>query len=139
MFLFTTNEHTSLTIGLVAKHLQYERSSRTKHTLAVTQSHSIHKPKFLKITDNWSPGNRMVFHTADGFESASDIGLGCMGITAFYGAPMPQDDATTLLKACFEAGYVELWKTQKSPSERASCLELVLRVWKMDFVHDACH
>lgn len=79
----------------------------------------------------------MVFHTADGFESASDIGLGCMGITAFYGAPMPQDDATTLLKACFEAGYVELWKTQKSPSERASCLELVLRVCKIDFVHDA--
>lgn len=50
----------------------------------------------------------MVFHTADGFESASDIGLGCMGITAFYGAPMPQEDATTLLKACFEAGYVEI-------------------------------
>lgn len=66
----------------------------------------------------------MVFHTADGFESASEIGLGCMGITAFYGAPMPQEDATTLLKACFEAGYVEILDECKF-SKQAPCLEVV--------------
>jgi hypothetical protein len=43
----------------------------------------------------------MGFKTGDGLESASDIGLGCMGITAFYGAPMSQSDATALLKATY--------------------------------------
>ena len=41
----------------------------------------------------------MGFKTGDGFESTSDIGLGCMGITAFYGPPMSQADATALLTA----------------------------------------
>ena len=44
------------------------------------------------------------------------IGFGCMGITAFYGDPMAQDDATALLKAAYDAGCrhfdtAEVYKT----------------------------
>ena len=37
-------------------------------------------------------------------DQPSAIGMGCMGITAFYGAPMKQDDATALLQHAYEGG-----------------------------------
>eukprot|EP00747_Dinoflagellata_sp_TGD_P078538 gnl/TRDRNA2_/TRDRNA2_160119_c0_seq1.p1 gnl/TRDRNA2_/TRDRNA2_160119_c0~~gnl/TRDRNA2_/TRDRNA2_160119_c0_seq1.p1 ORF type:complete len:356 (-),score=60.57 gnl/TRDRNA2_/TRDRNA2_160119_c0_seq1:266-1333(-) len=40
----------------------------------------------------------------DGLE-VSDIGLGCMGITAFYGPPMEEEAAHSLLKETYEQGY----------------------------------
>lgn len=46
----------------------------------------------------------------------SPLGFGCMGITSFYGAPLPQSDATSLLAAAYAQGYrhydtAEIYKT----------------------------
>jgi aryl-alcohol dehydrogenase-like predicted oxidoreductase len=47
---------------------------------------------------------------------SGDIGFGCMGITAFYGAPMEEAAATELLASVYELGYrhfdtAEIYKT----------------------------
>lgn len=47
------------------------------------------------------------------------IGFGCMGITAFYGDPMPQNDATALLqhvyaKGCRHFDTAEIYKTKNA-------------------------
>lgn len=38
-----------------------------------------------------------------GFNSLSKIGFGCMGITAFYGEPIPDADAMKLMKTVYDA------------------------------------
>lgn len=43
--------------------------------------------------------------TLGGGLKVSPLGFGCMGITAFYGASMEDEDAVKLLKAAYDMGY----------------------------------
>lgn len=53
---------------------------------------------------------------------ASKLGFGCMGITAFYGAAMEDDQVFELLKAAYDMGYrhfdtAEVYRTKEKTNE----------------------
>lgn len=55
--------------------------------------------------------------------TSSKIGFGCMGITAFYGPPMPDDDAVALMKGVYDAGCThfdtaEIYCTNPGPDQQ---------------------